>query len=702
MKSQKKTLELLMEAFLTASVLSAATFGTVVPVRGQISDIALDSKAASQELPDSIKPSRSAPAMSPLVRAEDTLSEDLPVVQTAALHKQTLQEAPANVTVISRAEIKNYGYRTLGEAIDSVRGFYTSYDRAYHYVGISGISLPGDFNTRFLVMINGHSMTEHVYDSNGFFGQDFGLDMDLVERIEIIRGSASALYGSNAMLATINVITRSPVDAQGIRVSTEIGSFGERKVSVSDSVYLGKGANLLISGSLFNNAGQTLYIPEFDSPATNSGRTAHSDGEEGFHTFANLVWGDWSFTAYFNSRRKQMPVNWAGDTLFNDHGSHVRDGRNFVEAARSQEVGASGKLRYRAYYDSYRYDDRFDYDFGYVQDQRSLSLNDVIGSEVTWNHPLTNRGDITVGVQGEWEIRNLQTEIAVSPVPAQLVRVSVPDRTAAVFTQQEWRLTSRWKAYGGLRFDRSHNYRSALSPRIALVYQRSASTVFKAVYGSPFRHPSAFEKYFNDNETLSANENLHAERAQTFELSAERKIGSRLTAIVDAYQYRIQGLIQEVFPADNAVPQFQNVDRARSTGLEIEISAKLPRELELLSTASFQHASDVDTRQLLPNSPHSLAKLRLGLPVLTHRAFLSSTAEYMSVRSTNGGGQVSSVFLQGITLTTKRPLMGDVDVQAGIRNLWDSHFDDPTALVIDTIRQDGRSFFLKLIWHDSR
>ena len=219
------------------------------------------------------------------------------------------------MTVVTADEIRKFGYRTLADVLASVRGFTVTSDHITQSSGVRGFAVPGDYNTCFLVMINGHPMTEIIGNSNDFFGQDFGLDLDLVERIEIIRGPSSALYGSNGILATINIVTVTPVDGPKASISTEAGNDGPEKVMVMSSMNLGRGANLLIEGSGFFTDGHDLVAPGLDVNSVAN----HVDGQSGYHTFVNLAWGAWNITGYFNDYLEQTPILGDG-TVFNGPG----------------------------------------------------------------------------------------------------------------------------------------------------------------------------------------------------------------------------------------------------------------------------------------------------------------------------------------------------------------------------------------------
>jgi len=624
---------------------------------------------------------------------EKALFEDLPVVEAAALHAQTLEEAPANVTIITAAEIRKYGYRTLGEALASVRGFDITYDHIYHYVGVHGFSLPGDYNTRFLVMINGHPMTENVFGSNNFFGQDFGLDMDLIQRIEVVRGPSSALYGSNGMFATINVVTKSPVDQPRVRMTAEYGSFGEKKASVSGSPYLGHGANLLIQASVFNTAGGEVYVPEFNTSANNAGLAEGTDGERGYHTFAHLVWRNWTVSAYFNSREKQSPLSWDPTALFDVRGPYVRDGRSFVNIERTDSAG-SGQIHTEISYDRYRFLDRFYYplDSG-TQDERNAAWGDWLTARVTYSVPLKGIGGFTAGAEGIYELRNLQENYTASPAFEPQMYVTARDRGIALFAQQEWNIARRWTATAGLRFDDTRNFGHFLSPRAAVVYQWSGETVYKFVYGHPFRNPTAYEQFYSDGVGYIANLGLRPETAHTFELSGEHKFGKNITAIANVYHYQISNIIQ-VVSLPSGMAQYQNTSWAKSDGAELELNEKF-RLWEGGGSVSLQNTDGPGGR--LPNSAHVLAKGRAALPLFRNRILVSTELKYMSARLTWENAAMRPVVLNDLTVTWDEKRF-PWRLQFGVRNLFNYVYDDPIALAVDEIRSLGRTAFLKLSW----
>ena len=116
-------------------------------------------------------------------------------------------EAPASVTIINKDEIKKYGYRNLADILRSVRGFFVTNDRNYQYLGVRGFNRPGDYNTRILLLVDGHRLNDGLYDQAPI-GYDFPVDIDLIDRVEVIRGPSSSIYGTNAFFAVVNVITR--------------------------------------------------------------------------------------------------------------------------------------------------------------------------------------------------------------------------------------------------------------------------------------------------------------------------------------------------------------------------------------------------------------------------------------------------------------------------------------------------------------
>ena len=655
----------------------------------------------------SLLPARSDDVAPPFKATRDltelTIEQLLDVrVEAAALHPQMLEDAPASVTVLTAQDLRKYGYRTLGEALASVRGFYGTYDRSYHSVGVRGFNLPGDYASRFLIMVNGHNMADHIFDSMLWFGVDFPIEMNLVKQIEIIRGPSSALYGSNGIFATINIVTKSPEEAGPPTLAASAGSFGEKKAQLMVAEPLGKHASLLVSGSVFNNSGESpLFFPQFDTPATNRGQALRMDGEKGYHFFSNLVWRNWSITGVLSDRNKIQPISW-GPTIFNDRGTQLMESTGYVEAAYARGL-ARGTLEWRTYFNSDHLRGRFDYPLDspagtLVEDNRTFSESDWIGTRLSYRFDASRLGTLTLGTEGNIDLRAYQGSKDVAPVPAVFVNINTGDKTLAFFVQDERRLTSSWSLNLGARVDLSIYRKNFVSPRAALIYQPNSEWTYKFLFGRSFRNPSAFQLFYEDGFSSIANPAARPESADTIEIDVERKLGRHMNLSVSAYRYWLHDFLEGVL-TDAGLFQVQNHGKIHATGLEIEIDARPSRWIETTASYAFQKSVDSHVDGILENSPDHLAKLRFAVP-LGRKFGASSSMQYYSSRRTIGGAFVSPVYLADFTLTSKR-LLPNFDVQFGIRNGFNRKYSDPIALtpLVDAMSQPGRTFFVELISH---
>src|SRR6185503_7908177 len=148
---------------------------------------------------------------------------------------------------------------------------YVTNDRNFSYVGTRGFGNPGDYNSRILLLVNGHRVNDNLF-GQAAIGMEFGLDPATFQRVEIIRGPSASLYGDSAFLAVVNVITKTGASMDGGSVTIETGTLGTYLARGSAGHVFASGLEVALSATGEHSAGvQRLHFPTFDTPSTNHG-----------------------------------------------------------------------------------------------------------------------------------------------------------------------------------------------------------------------------------------------------------------------------------------------------------------------------------------------------------------------------------------------------------------------------------------------
>jgi iron complex outermembrane receptor protein len=399
-------------------------------------------------------------------------------------------------------------------------------------------------------------------------------------------------------------------------------------------------------------------------------------------------------------------MSW-GYTVFNDRGTHVDEDADYVEAVYTKQF-PSGILRWSTYYNSDHLAGRFDYPLangpiagGGIEDNRTRSWGDWVGSELTYRFDVEHVGTLTAGAEGKIDLRTLQSAQDVSPAPAQFVKIDQRDKSFALFVQDERKLSPCWTLNLGARLDASYYRESFVSPRAALIYRPSTDWTYKFLYGRAFRNPSAFDLFYGDGLSSVANPEARPEKMDMVEIDVERRLGKRMNLLVAGYGYWLHDFLVGVYTSGGLL-QTQNAGQIHAAGLELELNGRLKAWLETTASYAFQKSAYGDGNRPLENSPEHLAKVRFAVP-LGRKFDASSSMQYYSSRGTLAQALVGPVYLADFTITSKK-LLPNFDVQFGIRNAFNWNYSDPIALngVVDAMLQPGRSVFVELIAHSAQ
>ena len=629
-------------------------------------------------------------AADPTQQRELLLFEDVPIT-AAAKRPQKQSDAAASVTVVTREEIRRFGYRTLGEALRAQRGLYVSYDRNYTYLGVRGFLRPGDYSNRVLLLVNGHTLNDDIFQS-GYFGYDFGIDIETIERIEIIRGPHSALYGGNALFAVINVITANAVSRPGVTVAVETGSFERKRGYVSGGHVFRNGLEVFAAGSVIDLDGHDeLFYREFASPQTNDGVAEDADGEKAINLHVNARYGGFSLQGGANRRDKTIPTG-AYDTVFNDRDTETQDGRYFGELSYTHELPGAVTLDGRAYYDGLRYKGRYPYPGEEGRQVLSdLGVSHWLGGEIRGSRQFATTHRVTVGSEYSYHPRAHQR--ADDSDGTVYFTDSQEFGSWGIYAQDEWSVLPSLTITAGGRFDRFYDSDDELTPRAGAVWSPLERTRFKVLYGRAFRPPNLYEQYYADGVTNLPNPALRPERITAYEGIVEHDASQSTQLIASVFHYRMKNLIEQTIAGESDDRLiFRNTTSAEATGAELELRTAIVGGVHGRAAYSIQDVQ-IDDRWAT-NSPRHLGSVGLLFP-LRFRVEGGIEALVLSGRKTLAGRSTGTQVIPNLSLVA-RELYPGLKLTAGFYNFLNQPYSDPGAAehVQDKIQQDRFTYLV--------
>jgi outer membrane receptor protein involved in Fe transport len=592
------------------------------------------------------------------------------VVAGATQKTIRLEDAPASMTVITADEIRAFGYLTVADALRSVRGLHVFSDRAYDSVGVRGFGVPENANARVLVLVNGHPVNDLIR-GYGPIGSELGIDLNQVERIEVVRGGGM-VFGATAYLGLVNVVMREPE----VGLHAEVGVGGQSLGGVD-----GRAA-----ASAKNNFGEVLVLmgggAGRGSPLPSLTGFAKDDEKSGdVHVFARA--GRFSLTAGTAGRQKQVPVQYAwarSDT------ATLGDGRSFAALQWDHTFEGGSFFLARAALDS----SSFSIDShppGPDWQTETGQANGVSG-EVRFEWAVSAAHRLTFGASGQ-----LSGKLAMHAATSDGGEPFDYRKQGGLFTlyvSDEWVPREAFRLHVGLRVDPVQVATQQVEqldkgvvlfmPHLALLGRPYEGGNTKLLAGITARGPSTYERGFGaEGFQREAPSELKQEDRFAVELEHSHALNDETTVTGTAFLNVYSGIITSV-PVEegSSVQRLVNSPTPMgAAGGELEVRYA-PGDGKLATIAGVFQGSTTAGGSELPNFPAHVVSARFLWPVLGPALRASTELVLVGRRNDRYGRRVDGTMYWNVMLSGEH-VPWRLTYYGGVFDLLDERRPEPVG-----------------------
>jgi len=667
-------------------------------------------------------------------------------VSIATGSSQPLFQSAAVTSVVTAQQIKNMGATELHEILETIPGLHVSiqpntYDYIYTLRGIRNGT-----NSQVLMLLDGNRFST-PFQGRAVTG--LKIPMQNIQKIEVIRGPGSAMYGADAFAGVINILTKKADDIDGTLIGGRVGNWNSQSIWAQHGNHW-EGWNIATSIQYQHSTGDDERIITADSQSVFD---THYDTHAS-HAPSPMQTQYEAWNAHLNLQRKHWDIGfWA----FNgESGTHAGAAAAIDLKGQADTQHYQGTIKYSTedlYKDweflahlNYLYTDfqtnplqlfpnntllpigdEGNIDFSLPPTFFPNGVNDKIGR--TQQIPSIEISSIYQGIknhrlrfQAGYRYEKLETRESKNfglgslngSHPSKMTEVSntplvyAPNSSRSIWslaTQDEWQIIKDIQLTVGFRFDHYSDFGATFNPRVALVWDINQQLTSKLLYGRAFRAPSFSELKNRKNPVLLGQSNLNPEIINTVEWAIDYHPTQSLRTAINLYYYSIKDLINAESAIGTAgTKEFvaQKNGKQEGFGLEFEWHWKLHEQFSFNGNYAWQQARNKYNNHSIAGVPQQQLYIASQWDFLPRWSF-QSQIKWIGKRTNadrtnelvNRQKKLDDYEMVDLTLRREK-LFGHLNLSASVRNVFNKHAREPAVEILsDHIPTVGRSYYLE-------